>query len=327
VSALPRLVLAELGRLRSRRVALVTALVLVGVIGLFQIVVNDLASPPGAEERAAGQAAYEESLRSWQDERDTYLEQCTAGGQTREQCDADYPPPSPGDFISDATPFAEIGSTVTSLAAYLSMLGAFLVGASFIGAEYSSGSLANWLTFVPRRLLVHASKAVAVAVGSALAGAAVAFSLAGLAAAQVALYDQPLTGGGHVAAESGRVVVLAVVAGVVGFALALLTRHTVAALGFPLAYVIVGTVLGGLTYDGDGALAWLPPYLPERNLTAFLQHGTTYTQYVERITPQGVSYEELTRHISFGHSAVYWLVLLVVAVVASALVFRRRDVT
>ena len=33
--------------------------------------------------------------------------------------------------------------------AYLAMLARFLVGASFIGAEYSTGSLANWLTFVP----------------------------------------------------------------------------------------------------------------------------------------------------------------------------------
>ena len=42
------------------------------------------------------------------------------------------------------------------------MFAAFLVGASFIGAEYSTGSLANWLTFVPQRLKVYGSKVIAV---------------------------------------------------------------------------------------------------------------------------------------------------------------------
>ncbi|MCW2793694.1 MAG: type transport system permease protein, partial [Nocardioides sp.] len=53
----------------------------------------------------------------------------------------------------------------------------------------------------------------------------------------------------------------------------------------------------------------------------------TYQQYVQTVTAQGTSGDSVEKHISFGHSAAYWAVLLVVAVVSAALVFRRRDVT
>lgn len=327
MSGLVRLVGTELSRLRSRRLTVVTALVLVAVMGLFQLVVHDLASPPSATERAQGQQAYEQAQQSWQADQAGYLASCTASGEPQAQCEADYPPPTLSDFLQPATPFDQLGKAVTSTAAYLAMLAAFLVAASFVGAEYTTGSLANWLTFVPRRLLVYGSKVGAVLIGSALLGAVVAFTLAGLAAAQVAAYGLPLSGAGHVAAASGRVVVLAAVAGLVGFALALLTRHTVAALGCALGYAIVGTVVRGLTYDGNGPLAWLPPYLPDLNLTAFLERGATYTQYVNEVTAEGITQRELERHISFGHSGVYWLVVVLVAVVPSLLVFQRRDVT
>jgi ABC-2 type transport system permease protein len=86
-------------------------------------------------------------------------------------------------------------------------------------------------------------------------------------------------------------------------------------------------VLIGFTFDAGGALAWLPPWLPERNLLAFLQHGLTYEQYRDVTSADGMSEETVTRHITFGHSALYWAVLLVVALAVSAVVFRRRDVT
>ena len=53
---------------------------------------------------------------------------------------------------------------------YLTGLVAFLVAASFVGAEFTTGSLANWLTFVPRRSTVFVSKLTVVAAFSLLLG-------------------------------------------------------------------------------------------------------------------------------------------------------------
>ena len=54
----------------------------------------------------------------------------------------------------------------SSFAVYLGGMVLFVVMASFIGAEVTTGSLANWLTFVPSRATVLGSK-LAVAASSA----------------------------------------------------------------------------------------------------------------------------------------------------------------
>jgi ABC-2 type transport system permease protein len=180
---------------------------------------------------------------------------------------------------------------------------------------------------VPRRLTVYGSKAVAVALASAVGGAVASFLMLGLVALLTRVNGGGLTGLGDAAGTAGRAVPIAVLAGVAGFVFALLTRHTVAALGIALGYVVTSAVLSTIAANADGPLGWLPPWLPENNVTAFLEHGTTYQQYVQTVTAQGTSGDSVEKHISFGHSAVYWAVLLVVAVVSAALVFRRRDVT
>ena len=50
-----RLVLAELSRLRSRRVALVGALLVLAAIGLFQLVVASAVTPPSPSDVTAQQ--------------------------------------------------------------------------------------------------------------------------------------------------------------------------------------------------------------------------------------------------------------------------------
>ena len=53
---------------------------------------------------------------------------------------------------------------------YLLAFVAFLLGPSFVGAEFSSGSIGNWLTFEPRRLRVYGSKLIAAGAGMLPAG-------------------------------------------------------------------------------------------------------------------------------------------------------------
>lgn len=321
-----RLVRAELGRLRSRRLSIVAVVVALAAVALFQVAIHGEVAPSAAAQ-ARAQQAYAEAQRGWQEQHAQTVSDCVQeGGGDQQECEASDPAPTPESFSVVPPTFAAVGQVGVTTAAVVSMFAAYLVSASFVGAEYASGSLANWLTFVPRRLRVYAAKAVAVVLGSALLAAVAVFATLGLTALQVAHHGDPLTGTAQVAAAGGRSVVLVVLAGLAGFVLALVTRHTVAALGVPLAYSIVGTVLNGFTRNADAPLAWLPPYLPEVNLQAFLLHGTTFTQY-RGSQPDGSDYTEIERHVSFAHSGLYWLVLAVVALGVGAAVFRRRDVT
>lgn len=320
-----RLVLAELARLRARRVVLVGALLVLAAVGLFQLVVNDEVSPPSASDVTEQRQFYEQARAEWEQTHAAQEKDCQDSGQSPADCV--LPEPTPADYSLTATAFADIAPVAVQLSAYVTLLTAFLVGASFIGAEYSTGSLANWLTFVPQRLKVYGSKLVAVVLASAVGGAVANFLMLGLVALLTRVHGGGLTGFGEVAATAGRAVPIACLAGVAGFVFALLTRHTVAALGIALGYVVVSAVLSTIAANADGPLGWLPPWLPENNVAAFLGNGTTYEQYVETVTAEGTSGNSIEKHITFGHSAVYWFVLLVVAVVSGALVFRRRDVT
>jgi ABC-2 type transport system permease protein len=321
-----RLVGAELTRLRSRRLSIVAVIVVLACVALFQLAIRSEVAPSAAAQ-AQGQQAYEQAQKEWQDSHVAYITACVQSGEgTQEECESENPAPVASDYAVVPSPFDQVGQDGVTTATYLAMFASFLVAASFIGAEYASGSLANWLTFVPQRLRVFASKGIAVVLGSALLGAVTVFATLGLTALQVAHHGEPLLRSGHLAAAGGRAVVLVALAGLVGYVLALVTRHTVAAIVVPLGYGIVRTVLLAFTQNVDAPLAWLPPYLPELNLQAFVERGATYTQYRQSLA-DGSDYTEVEKHLSFAHSGLYWLVLAVVTVVVGALVFRRRDVT
>lgn len=304
-----RLFVAELRRLLARRITLITAIVLLAAVGLFQFAVNEAVTPPTAAEVAQAQQEAQE-----------FEQECRDDGGSTEECSAEN-----SAYVPTVTSFEDIGSTGMLFVAFVSLLASYLVGASFIGAEYTTGSIANWLAFVPARLRVYGSKLLAL-VAMALVGTAL---LAGLTFALMAmitsLHGGDLGGADEVAATGGRTVVMGGVAAIAGFSVALLTRHTVAALGLVLGYLVISQVLVGLSMVVP-AMQNLPPWLPEQNVLAFLQYGTTY----DVMDPAAGSedYSSFSqRNISFGHSAAYWAVLVVVALVASAAIFRRRDVT
>ena len=319
-----RLVLAELNRLRSRRMTLLTGLLLLVAVGLFQIIVNAEVAPPTAAEVAQNQQYLQEAREDWQKNHVQYEQECRDSGASAADCV--MPEPTEEDYGLTPTPFADIAGTAVTLGALLALFASYLVAASSIGAEYTSGAIANWLTFVPQRLKVYGSKLVAVVLVSAVVGAVVSFAMLGLVALLTRVHGGALTGAGDVAALAGRAVPLAVVAGVAGFCVALLSRHTVAALGLVLAYLVVSAILGPLSTTVP-SLQWLPPWLPENNLFAFLEHGSTYSLQTSTTTIEGTQYSEVEKHITFAHSALYWLVLIVVVAAGTALVFRRRDVT
>jgi ABC-2 type transport system permease protein len=210
--------------------------------------------------------------------------------------------------------------------AYLYAFLALVLGASLVGAEYSAGSLSTWLTFEPRRMRVASSKLMATGIaGAALASVGLAVTAAGawlvsqlnqpdpsLNLPVPTATDDPLT---HILL---RGLAVAVIAAVAGSALALVARNTGAVVAVVLGYaVIVEGILAQAL--GRGHLA---PWLPVKNVEAFLGRGTTYFAEVCESTGS-CQYTSLT--LSYTHGWVYLLVAVPLLVALALVVFRRRD--
>ncbi len=318
-----RLLLAELNRLRSRRFAVIAMIVVILLLGAFQLVSNAQLKPPSQAQLAQSEQFYNEQLKDWEDHHQEQDQQCIDQGGSAEECA--WTKPNRADFVPQPSSFADTAMIAVTVTVFLIALVFFFIAASFIGAEYTSGSLANWLTFIPERWKVFTSKLVAVAVTAAVV---TAVALACMLAATVALasgYDSKIDDTAKLLATSGRGVLLGVLFAILGFCLALATRHTAAAIGVVLGYVFLTFVRGAL-----GMADWvqkLNPWVPENNLLAILYQGYSYTYYVEKPSEQGIDYQGIEKHISLLHGSLYWAIIAAVAVVVAALIFRRRDVT
>lgn len=205
---------------------------------------------------------------------------------------------------------------VMVLSAFLALFG-FLVGASFVGAELTSGGMTNLLLWRPQRLRVLGAK-----LGTLLAG------VTGLAVAATALYLGTFWVLAEVAGLPGnqsgafwgdllvvclRGIGLALVAASTGFAIATAGRHTSAALGLAAGYAVVWEVGGRivmLIVDADGPDRWmLSSYL-----AAWMDGRLDLTF--------GGSGQHT---IHWWHAGLLFAVLLGAGLTATFAQFRRRD--
>ena len=313
-----QLVRAETNRLLSRRFTLIALVIIFLAVAAFQLAVNDTLHPATAAEQASSQAQYEEARRFWEENERT----CDNEGNPP---DCRYPEPQRSEF-SFSRPFGEVTAESLEVTIYLVALTALMIAGSFIGAEYSSGSIANWLTFLPRRGRVFASKLVTIAVFSAVVSAA-ATGLALIAALGMArVYDLPVGGLNAELGMLGRGVLVAMALAVLGFCIGTIGRHTAAAIGVLLGYLFVWFVRNALLSEAAWAQR-LTPWTPEGNLGAVVRGGHQYFVPSRSIGPDGVSVDYLERTVSLTHGLVYWAVLLTVVIIGTAVIFRRRDVS
>ncbi len=197
-----------------------------------------------------------------------------------------------------------------------------LLGTTFVGHDWNTGSMSNQLLFDPRRVRVWAAKCLAVfAVGLAVATMVLTaywFGLGRLVAARdletppgvmLDAYQQGWRGAALVAA-----------AGLGGFALTMLFRSTVVTLGILFAVSLAGPLLLLVTgIPGNERL------MPQNNALAYLEDGLTVVDYDDPSCFDGPSDDCATR-ISRADGALYFGGLLVLACAPSVLSFRRRDV-
>jgi len=318
-----RLLSVELSRFRSRRAVVVILIVAAALAGLLVASAAYDSRPISQAERSAAEREAAQQRVNIDPDYRTCLADPTAyfdTDATQDDCAQILPQ---ADWFLDRS-ILDLGRELQGRGLTLLVLlagTAVLVGATFAGADWSSGSMSNQLLFVPRRARVWLTKAVAVVVGATVLSAVVTAAFWGL------LYAVSASRGLHtsaatwrdIAETSGRGVALAAAVALGSFAVTMLLRHTGATLGVLFAYAVVGEgLVAALPFDK--MTQWSLPY----NVAAWLQNGV---QVYDNSLPCGDTGSCSSTYIlPLGHAAAYLGVLLVLAVVASVLTFRRRDV-
>ena len=246
------LIKAELSRLASRRfVQILTALLFVVFAVTTVVTVASTHQPTAVEWQQA-----QESARQQREYLSTWQSQCLAAqlpgtpDEIRQQF-----PPDPNrcyvstdkikaeDYLYDALVFRRVIFVLVGfLAAYLALFG-FLIGATFIGAEMSSGGLTNLLLWRPQRMRVLGAKL------GVLLGVVGVFSILFTLLYVGTFWTLGQTNGFPGVIEDGfwgrltlmclRGIVLALVATAISFSVAVIGRHTASSLGLLTAYAVV----------------------------------------------------------------------------------------
>ncbi|MEU7903194.1 ABC transporter permease subunit [Actinoplanes sp. NPDC049118] len=331
---------AETRRLAKRRFtrwAVLGTLIVLAAITAGMFVTNKPTTP---ELRAAAQVQadqdYQLALRSAAEERT----RCAAAQGTTEA--ANYPPscaelyqPTREDYRAEwymppTFDFREqFGTMVVALSALLAVM-AFLVGASYVGAEWSSGGMMNLLLWRPRRLQVLNTKLGALLTGLAaltvLVSAAWTGAFALIASLRGTLDSMTPGAWQSFVLMEVRGLVLVLVAGAVGFGLASIGRHTAMALGAAIGAIIVfqfglGTVL---------ALAKVPyveAYLVPVWTTAWMDKSVVVTDWESCNYSSTQGCEPNTMSITWPMAGGALAALLVLVVGAAMWTMRSRDIT
>ena len=266
---------AEALRLCSRRmVQVLIALGLAGFLGGIALGVTQFATPTAAGLAEATQRRQQAAV-----EEEKFRADCLADvGSPNGPTEADCGPPRTPETLGPAEAFLAKPSFTLHGAGRIGVLGvamatavlAFLLGATYVGAEWSSRSMVALLFWEPRRIKVMAAKLGVLA--TALALLAVVAEGAWLLAARVLAATRGTTEGptglwAGLFASAGRGVLFVVLMGLLGFGLANLVRNTGGALGLGFVYF---TVL-------ESAIAALRPgwqeWLVVTNASALLTPG------------------------------------------------------
>ena len=199
---------------------------------------------------------------------------------------------------------------------------AFLIGATWIGAEWATRSLVALLFWVPQRMKVMAVKIAVLAVAMALFGVAVQalwLAMAGILDAAAGSGNEVPPGfWSDLLATQGRSVLLTVIVGLIGFGLANLTRNTGAALGIGFVYfAILETAIRILRP------VWEPWLLSNNAVGLLVPGGITVFVPNGDVGPTGTGSEEYL--ISNLQAGIYLAVVTAVVVGIGVVLFAKRD--
>lgn len=320
---------AETHRFLARRfLRVLLVLTLLGWIAALVIGLLAFRSPT-PDALAAAQAQQQEAIAT----SNAYREQCLADPNRPADVPVDEycgPPAdeqnTPVTVFLQPEPFSLVSDTddgVVSVAAVGAAL-AFLVGGTFVGAEWSTRSMVALLFWETRRPRVMAAKLLVTTVASAVVGLLMQGLWLGMAGLlQAVAGDGQLTPDGfwsQLLATQGRGVLLTVFAGLLGFGLTNLLRNTGAATGVAFVYVVIAeTAVRALRP------AWQPWLLTNNAAALVLPDGLELSWPDDRVPPGSTGLPFVEYVLGNGQAAVYLLVVTAVVVGAGVVLFSRRD--
>ena len=237
--AMIRLLGSEWLRFRSRRI--VRWLMLISVIGIVVVALHrsvGLAQADGGPARASSERRYEPGRRRSASSR-TGSARCPRAPASRRTAVAATPATnSPVPSASGSTSSSEL----VLGAAFIVVLIGLVLGASMVGASWQTGTITTILTWEPRRVRWFLARVVVIAVGAALVAAVLLAILAAALACVAALRGTTATSTPWIADTALTVLRIGAAAGgiaVIGGAVAMIGRHTAAALGAVFVYLAV----------------------------------------------------------------------------------------
>jgi hypothetical protein len=320
---------AEAHRFLARRfIRVLLALALLGWVATLVICLLAFRTP-SAGELATAQA--------------TQQEQVQLSNEGREQClaSADVPPgvsseewcgpvvteeDIPVSLFLQRPPFSISTDGADGAIAVAAVGGAlaFLVGGTFVGAEWSTRSMVALLFWETRRPRVMAAKLLVTAAAMAALGVllqAVWLGVATLLRAVVGDGVAPPDGfWSELLGLQARAVLLTVFAGLLGFGLTNLLRNTGAAAGAAFVYLLI-------VENAVRALrpAWQPWLLTNNAAALVVPDGLTLEWSADGFDDQGLPLQTVQYLLSGGQATVYLAVVTAVVVGAGVVLFSRRD--
>jgi ABC-2 type transport system permease protein len=330
---------AETRRLVKRRF---TRWLVIGSLGILAAVavgmfVSNQKSGPAqlAEGKAKAEAQYQQDVVFAQQE----VARCQAAPGTAEA--ANYPPdctqlftPQPSDYNPESymdSTFgfkSGFGNMLTTFAAIFALM-AFVVGASYVGAEWTSGGMMNLLLWRPQRLRVLGTKLGALLAAMAALSVVTVAVWTGLFVVIAELRGnlEGMTSGAwqSVLLTELRAVVLVLVAAAVGFGLAAIGRHTALALGVAVGAVVV-LQFGLFVVLNQAKAAYPEAWLLPIWVLVWLEKKVELTNYnaCDFSATQGCQPDTLT--LTWPEAGGLFTALFVLVVGAAMWTMRNRDV-
>jgi hypothetical protein len=322
-----RLVRVELARYRSRRI-IALLLLLAALLAALVAVKSAWDTRPITKQEAAtakANADMEPESGEVKQELTSCLadpEQYLGTGTTAQDCRDNFTG-TPSNYLPRKP--LDLTGTVkgNGLGVALVVAGLLVIAAStFAGSDWASGSMVTQLLFEPRRTRVWVAKGLAVTVASALAALVTigGFWLAMYLVAVSRDVPHDSTVVSHIGWHALRAVVFSAGAALGAYALTMLFRHSVATLSLLFAYSVGGEILAFLV-PVDNVGRWTLG----NNVSGWLETRMEFFDPTARCARLGDC--DRLQHISHLQGGLYLLVLLVLAVVVSLVVHRRRDVS
>lgn len=248
----------ELRRLFKRRLTrLMLVLLLLGLTGIavsITVASHKIGAPELAAAEARADSEYQQQLRYHQES----VERCEAAKARGEDVANQYPPDCGKEFAPSREHFdaewflpyqfefsTDFVRFLAVFAGIVALFG-FIVGASYVGAEWHSGGMMNLLLWRPKRLSVLLTK-LGVLLTGLLTISVVVGALWTTAFWLIGKYDGltgKMTQGGweSLAISGARGIGLVLAVGAIAFGLASLGRHTAMALGAAVGVGVVSEI-------------------------------------------------------------------------------------